>query len=157
RVTALAGADAHPVAGHEVEVVVRDPHDTAIWRGTQKLPAAGMLAGEVPLGDDLIQGTYSLIAHLRGSETRETVSVRQVSLPAFAVRLDGRAEDAGPDGARRFRGHVSARYRYGEPVRGTVTITATGAAGTGTGTRAVPPIEGALDHDGRLDFALPLQ
>src|SRR5690606_21842729 len=48
RVTALGGADAHPLAGEEIELTVRDPRGTSIWRGSQKLPRSGMIAGAVP-------------------------------------------------------------------------------------------------------------
>ena len=145
RVTALGGADAHPAAGDQVEVVVRDPRETVIWRGQAALSRTGMTAGEFPLGDDLVTGHYSLVASIRGIETRESIEVREVHLPVFEVRLERRG--MGRDG-RRFAGRVVARYRYGEPVRGEVRIGSDGENGRLVGT---------LDASGQLSFTLPLR
>ena len=144
RVTALGGADAHPAAGDPVEVVIRDPRDTVIWRGNAALSKTGMAAGEMPLGDDLVTGTYSLVARIRGIESRETVQVREVVLPPFEVRLERRP---GAVDRRRFAGRVTARYRYGEPVRGEVRIGTDRVAGR---------LSGKLDASGQLTFTLPL-
>ena len=145
RVTALGGADAHPAAGDPVEVVVRDPRDTVIWRGQAALSRSGMAAGELPLGDDLVTGTYSLLARIRGIESRETVEVRQIELPAFEVRLERRPGASDP---RRFAGRVTARYRYGEPVRGEVRVGTDRESGL---------VRGALDASGQLAFSLRLR
>jgi hypothetical protein len=59
RVTAVSGADAHPFAG-DIEVVVKDPRGTAIWRDKVQTDQTGMIAGELPLGDDLLLGDYRL-------------------------------------------------------------------------------------------------
>ena len=144
RVTALGGANAHPAAGDPVEVVIRDPRDTVVWRGSAALSKSGMAAGEMPLGDDLVTGTYSLAARIRGVESREAVQVREVELPAFEVKLERRP---GAADRRRFAGRVTARYRYGEPVRGEVRI------GTNRGPGR---LRGKLDNSGQLTFTLPL-
>ncbi|HLU66460.1 MAG TPA: MG2 domain-containing protein [Kofleriaceae bacterium] len=146
RVTALGGADAHPLAGEEIELTVRDPRGTSIWRGSQKLPRSGMIAGAVPLGEDLVTGSYRLTARLREIEAREQVVVRDIRLPAFEVSLD-RTGAGGAGRDRRFRGRLTARYPYGEPVRGSVVI--------GT-DRERARMRGTLDHRGRLTFELPL-
>jgi alpha-2-macroglobulin-like protein len=143
RVTALGGADAHPAAGDPLEVVVHDPSGTVIWRQQATLSRSGMAAGELPLGDDLVTGSYSLEARVRGIETRETVQLREVRLPAFEVRLEPRPRVDG-----RFAGRVTARYRYGEPVRGQVKI--------GT-DRENARLRGKLDASGQLAFTLPLR
>ncbi len=145
RVTALGGADAHPAAGDPVEVVVRDPRDTVIWRGQAALSRTGMAAGELPLGDDLVTGTYSLVARIRGIESRETVELREVQLPAFEVRLERRPGARDP---HRFAGRVTARYRYGEPVRGEVRIGSDGEHAR---------LRGTLDAAGQMTFTLPLR
>ncbi|HEY8143297.1 MAG TPA: MG2 domain-containing protein, partial [Kofleriaceae bacterium] len=145
RVTALGGADAHPAAGDPVEVVVRDPRDTVIWRGQAALSRTGMAAGELPLGDDLVTGSYSLVARIRGIESRESVEVREVQLPVFEVRLDRRP---GARDKQRFSGRVTARYRYGEPVRGEVRIGTDGEHAR---------LRGTLDAAGQMTFTLPLR
>jgi hypothetical protein len=142
RVTGLGGADAHPAAGDPLEVVVRDPRDTVIWRTQVALNRSGMVAGEFPLGDELETGTYTLVARIRGIETREGIQVREVKLPVFEVRLDRR-----PGRPGRFAGRVTARYRFGEPVRGEVSI--------GTDQEHAR-LHGTLDASGQLAFALPI-
>ena len=145
RVTALGGADAHPAAGDPVEVVVRDPRDTVIWRGQAALTRTGMAAGELPLSDDLVTGTYTLIARIRGIESRESVEVREVQLPVFEVRLERRPGARDP---HRFAGRVTARYRYGEPVRGEVRIGSDGEHAR---------LRGTLDAAGQMTFTLSVR
>ncbi|HEU5059899.1 MAG TPA: alpha-2-macroglobulin family protein, partial [Kofleriaceae bacterium] len=66
-------------------------------------------------------------------------------LPAFEVRLERRPGERDP---RRFSGRVTARYRYGEPVRGEVRI--------GTDLDSAR-LRGKLDASGQLAFSLPLR
>lgn len=121
RVTAVGGADAHPAAGEEVELVVRDPRDTAIWRGRQAIPASGMVAGSIPLADDLLTGGYALTARVRGNEQTERVEVREFRLPAYELRVE-RVDERPIDPGSSFTARVTARYRYGEPVGGQVDL-----------------------------------
>jgi hypothetical protein len=158
RVTALGAADAHPAAGEEVEVVVRDPRDTAIWRGRRKVPASGMIAGSIPLADDILTGTYRLTASVRGSSETESVSVREFRLPPFEVKIE--REQRPVAAGEPLTATVVARYRYGEPVQGEVQVRLMeGCAGCGQGgggdddpTRAA----GRLDAGGRFTFSLTL-
>src|SRR5262249_42113537 len=59
RVAVLNGADAHPLAELPVAVAVADPRGTEIWRGQVTTGRTGMVAGAIPLADDLILGTYT--------------------------------------------------------------------------------------------------
>ncbi|HWM88238.1 MAG TPA: MG2 domain-containing protein, partial [Kofleriaceae bacterium] len=122
RVTALSAADAHPAAGDQVEVVVRDPRDTAIWRGRQSVPASGMIGGSIPLAEDLLTGSYALTARVRGVEQTERVSVREFRLPAFELRIERPGADTAVEPGSRVRARVAARYRYGEAVQGEVKL-----------------------------------
>ncbi len=116
RVTALSGADAHPFAG-DVEIVVKDPRGTAIWRDRTRTDETGMVAGELPLGDDLLLGDYRLYATAGAAAATETVQVRQFELPPFKVSIE--ASSSLPlQAGETFKGAVVARYSYGEPVSG---------------------------------------
>ena len=121
RVTALSAADAHPAAGEEVEIAIRDPRDTAIWRGRQTVPAGGMIAGSIPLADDLLTGRYELTARVRDIVQTERVDVRSFRLPAFAIELERRGDKPLQPGDT-LSASLTARYRYGEPVQGDVTV-----------------------------------
>ena len=116
RVTALSGADAHAFAG-DVEVVVKDPRGTAIWRDKVRTDDTGMIAGELPLGDDLLLGEYRLYASAGPAAATETVQVRQFELPPFKVSIESSSSDPLQVGDT-FKGAVVARYSYGEPVSG---------------------------------------
>src|SRR5262249_31717400 len=105
---------------------------TEIWRGRVTTGAAGMVAGAIPLADDLLLGRYTLRATAAGATREETVRVRAVELPPFFVRIERR-----PAGAA-----VVAELPYGERVQGTARVTVDGA-----------PVEGPLDATGRFAFA----
>jgi hypothetical protein len=144
RATALGGAGAGPAGGEEIEVVVRDPRDTAIWRGRQIAPASGMVAGSIPLADDVLTGSYSVTARVRGTEETEPIKVRDFRLPAFEVTIEPRGPGAPAAGeALRFR--VTARHRYGEPVRGKVEVAIDGQS---------PARRGELDALGAFGASL---
>jgi hypothetical protein len=131
RVTALSDVDAGALAGLPVEIAVADPRGTEIWRGRVTTGAGGMVAGAIPLADDLLLGAYTLRATAAGTTVEETVGIRTIELPPFFVRLERR-----PGGAE-----IVARLPYGEPVRGTAQVTIDGAP---------DPLAGPLDADGRL-------
>ena len=129
RAAVMNAADAHPVSAAPLEVVLRDPRGTEIWRGRLETDATGWTAGAVPLGSDLVLGAYQIEArHDRWTE-RETVTVRRVEPPPFLVRLV-------PKGAGAFE--VVARHPYGEPVEGRV--------------RVVDGPQGVVDAFGRFAF-----
>jgi alpha-2-macroglobulin-like protein len=159
RVTAVSAADAHPAAGEEVEIVARDPRDTAIWRGRQTVPPSGMIAGAIPLADDMLTGTYELRAAVRGNTETERVAVREFRLPAFEVNIERpQGEPLEPGGPLSAR--LTARYRYGEPVQGDVEVELGGASRGDSGNAAVVRdgdrgshlIRGRLDPSGTFAF-----
>jgi A-macroglobulin TED domain/MG2 domain/Alpha-2-macroglobulin family len=143
RVSVLGAADAHPKAGVPVELVIADPRRTKIWRGRVSTDGTGMASGDLPLGDDLVLGSYSLSASADGASTEEWVKVQELVLPPFSVEI--KPDSRGPlaPGAR-LQGEVVAAYPYGEPVRGEVRLAAAG----GTDQR------GQLDAGGRWRFSL---
>ena len=143
RVTALGKGEVRALAGERVEVVVRDPRGTAIWRGRRALPAAGMVAGALPLGEDLLTGGYSVSATVFETTTTERFEVKEVALPAFEVTLSGDAAAARVRPGAVLGGRVAARYSYGEPVRGTAIVRAEGHGEVASG---------ALDEHGALAF-----
>jgi hypothetical protein len=143
RVSVLGAADAHPRAGVPVELVIADPRHTKIWRGRVTTDGTGMASGDLPLGDDLVLGSYSLSASADGASTEEWVKVQELVLPPFSVEI--KPDSRGPlaPGAR-LQGEVVATYPYGEPVLGEVRLAAAG----GTEQR------GRLDAGGRWRFSL---
>lgn len=143
RVTALSAADAHPLGRAPVEVTVADPRGTAVWRGRVTTGATGMIAGEVPLADDLLLGEYTVKAEAGGATASEQAEVRAYVLPAFFVTVEQTHPGPLAAGAR-FEGQVAAHYPHGEPVAGKVALDVD--AGDGTERR----ISGALDGFGRM-------
>ncbi|HUS67921.1 MAG TPA: MG2 domain-containing protein [Kofleriaceae bacterium] len=143
RVTALGKGEVRALAGERVEVVVRDPRGTAIWRGRRALPPTGMVAGALPLGDDLLTGGYSVSATVFETTTTGRFEVKEVALPAFEVTLSGDAAAARVRPGAALGGRVAARYSYGEPVRGTAVVRADGHGEIASG---------ALDEQGQLAF-----
>src|SRR6185436_5663139 len=143
RVSVLGAADAHPRAGVPVELVIADPRRTKIWRGQVTTDGTGMASGDLPLGDDLVLGSYSLSASADGVATEEWVKVQELVLPPFSVEV--KPDSRGPlaPGAR-LQGEVVAAYPYGEPVRGQVRLAIAGAADQ----------LGQLDAGGRWRFSL---
>lgn len=121
RTTMLGGADAHPRTGEPVDVEVRDPRGTAIWRGRVTTDAAGMGIGEVPLGDDLTFGTYTLSARAAEAQSTERVEVRDFVLPPYEASITVDAKLPVEPGAK-VTGHVVARHTYGAPVAGRVAL-----------------------------------
>src|SRR5690606_24135789 len=137
RVTALRSVDAHPVAG-AVEVSIRDPRGTAIWSGRERVDGTGMIAGEVPLGEDLVLGGYTLRASLGSASATERIEVRDYRLAPFQVTIEPASAPPLAGGAE-LRGAVVARYPYGEPVRGELELTAH------AGHKQVIDLRGQLD------------
>ncbi|MCB9527621.1 MAG: hypothetical protein H6701_04350 [Myxococcales bacterium] len=117
-----------------IDLSIRDPRGTVMWRGRVETDATGMAAGRLPLGDDAPLGTWSLTASAPGGEAKRTIDLRPAKRPAFFVELE-----ATPDGAR-----VVARHPSGEPVRGRVELRAGGAL-----------VRGELDAGGALAATLP--
>ncbi len=135
--TALSAADAHPAAGEEVEIAVRDPRDTAIWRGRQTVPPGGMIAGSIPLADDLLTGRYELSARVRDIAQTESFEVRSFRLPAFAIELERRGDKPLEPGDS-LTAKLTARYRYGEPVQGSVEVATPASTGSPPGDSGAP-------------------
>ncbi len=146
RVTAVSAADAHPLE-REVELTIKDPRGTAIWRGAEKSDATGMIAGEVPLGDDITLGNYSLTATAGSARVSETVEVRAFRLPAFTVAIEPASDRPAVRGST-LHAKVVARYAYGEPVRGRAHV----RASTGYGTVFDRNLD--LDEHGQASIAL---
>jgi len=142
RLTALNRANAHPIAG-DAEVTLRDPRGTQIWRGKKSLDASGSVAGEVPLGDDLVLGRYRVEAQINGTTTNETIDVRTFRLAPFKVSIEAQSPLPASEGT--FRATVVARHPSGEPVQGSARVTA-------------PDFnrDEALDKFGRASIEIPL-
>ena len=163
RVTAVSAADAHPAAGEQVDIAVRDPRDTTIWRGRQTVPPSGMIAGDIPLADDLLTGSYELSAAVRGVSETERVAVREFRLPAFELHIE-RPQDGPLEPGSPLTGRVTARYRYGEPVQGDVEVELelVGAAADRARDRRAAAdgrddvIRGRLDAAGGFAFTAPV-
>lgn len=141
-VVAYNDATGRPVADARATVEVVGPRNIKVWRGELDTDASGMVAGELPLADDLLLGTYTLSAHIEGASTSETVDVRKPVMPAFAVDV---SIDGVPAAGQPLRGVVEARYLYGEPVAGPVRVDVTVGDADITST-------GSTDAAGRFPF-----
>lgn len=133
RVVVPGLVDAHPRAT-PVELSIRDPRGTQMWRGRVETGAHGMAHGDLPLGPDAPLGRWTLRAVASGGQIERTIDVRQARRPAFFVELHP------TDGGAR----VTARHPSGEPVRGEVELTV-----------GATTVRGTLDDGGALTAALP--
>lgn len=151
RATAINRANAHPVLGAQVRVVIKDSSETAIWSGVETTDATGMLAGAVLLDRDIALGEYTVSASLEGRAqarvSSTTVRIKPYSLPAFTVELT-LAEQGPFTPGDTVRGHVVARYLHGEPVSGLARLAAIGAELADGRAR--------LDAHGRMAFTVTL-
>lgn len=125
--------DARPRSA-PIDLAIRDPRGTVLWRGRVETDATGMAAGRLPLGEDAPLGTWSLTASAPGGDAKRTIDLRPAKRPAFFVELAPT-----PQGAR-----VVARHPSGEPVHGRVELRAGDAI-----------VRGALDAGGALEATLP--
>ncbi len=148
RISAIGLADAHPL-DREIELTIKDPRGTAIWRGSEETDDTGMVAGEVPLGDDITLGSYTLIARAGEVTASEKVLVRAFRLAPFAVRIEPVGKRPVPRGEP-LRLRVVANYPYGEPVLGGVSL----AAGSNLGRLSNQ--SGNLDQHGSKSFTVKL-
>lgn len=133
RVVVPGLVDAHPRAT-PVELSIRDPRGTQMWRGRVETGAHSMAHGDLPLGPDAPLGRWTLRAVAPGGQIERTIDVRQARRPAFFVELHPT-----DDGAR-----ITARHPSGEPVRGEVELTVGDAV-----------VRGTLDDGGALTATLP--
>ncbi len=140
RTTTLNAVDAHPVAA-EVVLELRNAEGTLLWRDTHVNDKAGMAAGEIAMSPSTL-GKLSLSARTGAVEVTEALEVKRVSMPRMHVSFEDLTEPSGPNG--RISGVVVARYPYGEPVRGTVTV------------RPGDQLTGPLDERGRFGFTLDI-
>ena len=131
RATVVNAADAHPVADAEVEVVLKDPRGTELWRGKRSTNATGMVGDALPLGADLVLGAYTLEARQGTWTANQALKVRRIEPPPFLVAIT-------PEGDG-FR--VVARHPYGEPVEGKALVSWSGGGA-----------KGQLDAFGRFEF-----
>lgn len=133
-VVALNDSTGRPLGGAKASVEVTSPRGTKVWRGELETDATGMVAGELPLADDLVLGKYTLTARVGDVRVTESIDVRRPVMPAFAV-------DVQTEGGRAT---VTARYLYGEPVRGAVEVQLGGTT-----------VKGETDEAGRFVVDLP--
>ena len=145
-VIALNDSTGRPIAGARADLAVKGPRGTKVWSGQLETDATGMVAGELPLADDLVLGNYALTARVGDTTATETVDVRRPVVPAFAV--DATIEPAEGD-AETARVVVTARYLYGEPVAGKAHVKVTGG-------REVVEESGPTDAAGRFVVTVPL-
>jgi|GEM_PF-581759 len=120
RATVVNASNGKPMARQAATVTIRDPRRTQIWRDRVKADASGMLSGSLPLAEDLVTGKYTVQVRSGAGSAEVKVSVRPFELPPFFASASfGKAVYAA--GAS-VTGEVSARYPYGEPVRGRVRV-----------------------------------
>ncbi len=119
RVVSVNEADARPRAGTAVQLSLQDAKKTVIWKGEVKTDATGMIAGALPLGEDLVGGTWTLRARAGALSAQSTLQVRRIELPPFALRFEVEAEVTPGE---RLKGALIARYAYGEPVAGSARV-----------------------------------
>lgn len=149
RLAALGLVDAHPLARADVDVTIRDPRRTAVWRGTVTTDDRGLASGALPLADELITGDYTLEARADAARAEATFTVRPFTLPPFLVAVD--LDHTALAGGARAAGTITARTAYGEPVRGDVTAELRFPSGARASL-----VRGQLADDGSAPFDAPL-
>jgi len=139
RTTLLEATDAHPVAGAEVTLELRDRKGTLLWREVARGDAHGMASGTLPMSPTTV-GHVTLMATAGSESVSNKLELKRTELPRIVVSIVGIQTIDG-----RVSGFVNARYPYGEPVHGKVTV-----------TLDKQPTTAQLDKNGRYAFDVPL-
>ncbi|PIE19245.1 MAG: hypothetical protein CSA66_02640 [Proteobacteria bacterium] len=130
---------------------VYDGKGNMVFRKYAETNDFGVAAADFKLATLVNMGHYRIKAMVDGTATTKTVEVGRYTLPKFKVNveLDQPFYLIGDT----IGGVVDARYFFGKPVRGSVSV-----KGTSFDVEAVElaSASGALDEDGRFHFELQL-
>ncbi|XP_013387199.1 CD109 antigen-like [Lingula anatina] len=97
---------------------------------------SGIVAGELALPTEPVLGNWRIKATVLGESTEKNFEIKEYVLPKFEVTPSLQSIILKTDTT--FTGKVTAKYTYGKPVQGTVTI------------RAVPTCCKIWDYKGRI-------
>ncbi|XP_033624111.1 C3 and PZP-like alpha-2-macroglobulin domain-containing protein 8 isoform X2 [Asterias rubens] len=116
----LTGPDLRPKNEPMLAYVV-DPQGSRMiqWRKLQPL-CCGIINSSFPLSDQPMLGEWSIYAEVQGHTYNKTFEVNKYVLPRFEVLIDPPSYIA--DVTKCTTAVVKARYVFGKPVRGKVSI-----------------------------------
>lgn len=102
--------------GTAVDVEVRDPSGTQVFKKQDSLNGFGSFAGDFELSPEATTGNYSLVTTIDGKETSHDITVAAYRKPEFEVTVT-------PGKPRYFVGEgmqmeIAAKYYFGSPVAG---------------------------------------
>ncbi|XP_061609480.1 CD109 antigen isoform X1 [Phyllopteryx taeniolatus] len=120
RIRVVTLQDAMKPCNSSLDILVKDPRGNLLrqWRAAQAV--LGVLSREFRLSEEPPLGQWTISALVDGDATRKHVHVDRYAMPKFQVTMDL------PDVLHwedTLWGTITARYKYGQPVRGHINIT----------------------------------
>ena len=123
RLVALGALDLAPVAGEAVTIDIEDPRGNRLRHLESKTSRFGIASIDLPLADEILLGAYHAKARLAdGTAADLALPVERYRPPSFKLDVTpDRAAGAPGDHVKLI---VDARYFFGKPVTGELTIRA---------------------------------
>ncbi|XP_068137594.1 LOW QUALITY PROTEIN: CD109 antigen-like [Hyperolius riggenbachi] len=106
-----------------VDIEIRDPRDNVIQQHLNQTSNLGVITAQLQLANSAMLGGWSIQATADGDQNTVAFSVAELGFLKFDVTLDTPSFYIG-DKMQNLTGTVTAKYYYGKPVKGNVTISA---------------------------------
>jgi type II secretory pathway pseudopilin PulG len=111
---ALRQPDLRPVGGEKAVFTVSDPKGNKIHREEKTTSRFGIASGELPLAEEITEGTYRVECRVGDSSGSSSVEVKKYVLPKFKVAATPDRSYYAPGDTIRLE--VRADYFFGKPV-----------------------------------------
>jgi hypothetical protein len=114
RSLALRQPDRRPVGGQKAVFTVTDPKGNKIFQEEKSTSRFGIASAELPLAEEITEGTYQVECRVGESQGGTTVEVKKYALPKFKVAVTTDRNYYKPGETIRLK--VRADYFFGKPV-----------------------------------------
>ena len=114
RLLALSSLDLTPVQDEEASIEVFDSRGNKVFKKVARTSSFGILSADFILADQVNEGSYSIRARVRDSESSREVRVERYTLPSYSIELSTDRKYYRP--GETLSGRVKARYTFGKPV-----------------------------------------
>jgi hypothetical protein len=111
---ALRQSDSRPVGGEKAVFSVTDPKGNTVFQEEKSTSRFGISSAELPLAEEITEGTYRLECRVGESTGSTSVEVKKYSLPKFKVAVTTDRDAYEPGAPVRVK--VRADYFFGKPV-----------------------------------------
>ncbi|KAK6490158.1 CD109 antigen-like [Huso huso] len=127
----------------QVNIVIKDPQGNSIEQWLSIDSHLGVVSKEFQLSDNPPLGSWTIETTIDGVVSSSPFIVAQYVLPKFEVEMRTQSIYCVPD-MKDITGTVTAKYRYGKPVNGTLTLNAN-IWGMNMKVNKTMPINGSAD------------